>query len=291
METLRVLVTGGSGFIGSHIVQSLRGAGHEVYVLDIAADPSECRGSVTRPAFVTHSFERARPDVVVHLAAIASVPECERCPRRAIQTNFLGTCTVAELCKSAGARLILASSAAVYDTEIAGPMKVKDAPHPRSVYGMTKLFSEEIVKQAVDDYAILRLFNVYGESCNQSFVIPDLIRRIRRSKSRLGVYGTGSESRDFVYIHDVVDAFQKAILGRCAGTYNVGSGTSLPIRELVTLLLREMNRTALRVSFMGRRIGDYRSNWAALGQLNTLPGWEPKTALRDGIRLTIAGTE
>lgn len=282
---MKILITGGAGFLGTHLFRALESE-HTVSRLDIIGGRGVRKCDVGDRAVLADEMSRASPDVVVHLAAVASVQDCESDPTRAVRSNVLGTLNVADWCSEAGARLVFTSTAAVYNTESSGPMSTHHACNPSTLYGLTKWFGEEEIRRRSSDAVILRLFNVYGEGCARSYVIPDLIRRARVATSVLEVLGTGAESRDFVYIEDVLQAFRFAIETHHRGIFNVGSGKCTSVKELATQIL-EIMRLELPVRFLGKRDWDFSSNWADVADSNVLPGWTPRFDLSSGLRRTI----
>jgi UDP-glucose 4-epimerase len=286
---VRILVTGGSGFIGAHTVLALRTAGHRVANVDVASPVPDERVDVCDDVAMRARFDRERPEAVLHLAAVASVPECEADPDRGFRTNVLGTWTIARLARERGARLVFASSSAVYGNPRRLPVPVSESPRPMNVYGWTKSIGEEIVRRFVPDAIVLRMFNVYGEGCARSYVIPDAIRKIRRRVEPVPMQGTGDERRDFVYLRDVEDALRSALVSRDRGTFNLGSGATTPIRSLLDRLARLMGRPGLRFSYSGPRPGDFLVNWADVSSGNVPNGWSARTSLDEGLARTLRG--
>ncbi len=230
-----------------------------------------------------------RPDAVLHLGALATVPGCEADPEECLRANVLGTIHVARSAAVRKARLIFASSAAVYGDGAPLPTPVAAGTFPDNLYGISKIAGERVSRMYSPDTTVLRFFNVYGEGCHRSYVIPDLIRKLQTRPSSLRMHGTGREARDFVYIGDVVRAIQLSLLGRFQGTYNVGSGKRTSLRALAGHLTSIMGQPRIPVRFTGARPGDFRVNHADISGRNHVPGWTPRTDLADGLRRTVAG--
>ena len=139
-----------------------------------------------------------------------------------------------------------------------------------------------------ENYVIFRIFNAYGEQCYRSYVIPDTIRKILGGLNPVPMKGTGNEERDFIYIEDVCEAFYVALKSDTVGTFNLGSGTRIKIKDLAKLIAEIMGRKDLKFVFEGRpRIGDIPILHADVSEGNIIPGWKPKTDLKTGLRNTI----
>ena len=288
MGELRVLVTGSAGFIGSRSVEQLRAAGHLVRGADRDAPRGRDRIDLVDYPTVRSLVQRFHPNAVLHLAALASVPACEADPERCFQENVVVTGNVARAAALVGARLLFSSSAAVYGNDAPVPTAVSGPTQPTNLYGLSKLAGEGICRAIASKTFVFRLFNVYGEGCRRSYVIPDVIRRLRSRPPTLLLSGTGREARDFVYVGDVVRAFEQSLRQSRGGTFNVGSGTCTRIRDLVSLIADKMDLPRPRLIFSGARAGDFRVNHADVSGTNCLPRWSPTVPLDDGIERTLA---
>lgn len=288
MDELRVLVTGSAGFIGPHVVSDLSRDGHTVLGVDRLPTPGGVALDLVDRTATERTFRRFRPDCIVHLAALASVPACEADPVAALQDNIQATLNVARFSGATGARLVFSSSAAVYGDRAPVPTPVSTPPRPTNLYGITKLAGELLCRNHAPDSTILRFFNVYGEGCRRSYVIPDVIRKLAAHPSVLRMSGTGKEARDFVYVGDVARAVRSAVKGRFRGTYNVGTGTRTSLRELARRLARAMGQPTVGILFTGTRAGDFRVNHADISRGNCVPAWRPRTGLAEGLRRTLA---
>ncbi len=287
---MKVVVTGSAGFIGAHAVRHLSTAGLDVLGIDLRSADLRHRVDLRSDVAVRTALRGFQPDAVVHLGALATVPGCEAEPEECLRTNVLGTLHLARATSALGARLVFASSAAVYGDRAPLPTPVNAPKEPANLYGISKLAAEQVCREYAPDTAILRFFNVYGERCRRSYVIPDLIRRLAKQPRELKLVGTGRESRDFVYIGDVLRAIELAVRGRFRGTYNVGSGRRTALRTLATRLAAAMGQPKMPVRFAGSRPGDFVANHADISGRNSVPGWSPHMSLASGLRRTIEGT-
>lgn len=288
MVDVRVLVTGSAGFIGAHAVRYLSDRGMEVRGLDRRSALRSARVDLADPSGVDRAVRRFAPDAIVHLGALATVPGCESDPAGCLRANVLATLNVARAASRAGARLVFASSAAVYGDGAPVPTPVETPLAPTNLYGISKLAGERICREYSENTTVLRFFNVYGEGCRRSYVIPDLIRKLAARPAVLEMNGTGSEARDFIYIEDVLRAMARSVRGRFRGTYNVGTGVRTTLPSLARQIARAMGVRAIRIHFTGARAGDFRVNHADISGSNRVPGWQPLTPLAQGLTRTIA---
>jgi UDP-glucose 4-epimerase len=285
---LRVLVTGSEGFIGRASLRYLAGRGIDALGVDVLSTEARSRVDVADPEAVDRVVRDFAPTAVLHLAAFASVPLCEAEPDRALRTNVLGTVNVARAAHRAGARLVIASSAAVYGDRTPVPMSLRSRLQPTNLYGMTKLLAEHVCREYAPNSAFLRLFNVYGEGCQRSYVIPDILRKLSARPSTLHLEGTGKEARDFIYIGDVLRAMELALRGTFRGPFNVGTGVRTSVRALARRLAREVGLPKERLEFAGPRPGDFRVTVADISRGNCVPGWSPEVPLAEGLRRVLS---
>lgn len=285
---MRLLITGAGGFIGRAAVRYFRTDGWDVLGVDLRARSFSGRVDVGDRRAVDRTIRRFDPDGVLHLAAYASVPGCEADPARCVRENVLGTVNVAQAASRAGARLVFASTAAVYGDATPVPMSLGSTLRPTNLYGMSKLTGEHVVRVYAPDSVSLRLFNVYGEGCERSYVIPDIIRKLARRPSVLRLDGTGREARDFVYLDDVLRAMRASLRGRFRGPFNVGTGVLTSVRSLALHIAREMGLRRVQLAFSGPRPGDFRVTLADISGRNAVPRWGPTISLADGLRRVIS---
>jgi len=303
----RALVTGGAGFIGSHLVSRLLREGWEVRVLDdfssgreenlaaLERDVEVIREDVCdRAALATAA---AGVEVIFHQAAIASVERSLREPLRTNAVNLEGSLSVLEAAREQSVRrVILAASAAAYGDR--GPLpKVESHPvSPLSPYAVQKHGSELYFRLYAGLYPLetvsLRYFNVYGPrqdpESDYAAAIPLFISAARRGEV-LRIFGDGEQTRDFVFVDDVVEAnLRAATAERVSGqVINVASGRRTSVNELVGAIGECMSRQ-LATQYEAPRVGDIRDSWADIARARELLGFEPAVSLKRGIELTIS---
>lgn len=298
---MRALVTGGAGFIGSHLVDALVAEGAEVLVLD---DLSRGREGLVNPGAslvradlagpeAGEAVLRFAPEVVFHLAAQASVPVSLADPAADARTNILGTLNLLEACRRAGTRkVVYASSAAVYGDPRYLPVDEKHPLSPLSPYGVSKYTVELYlgVYHAVHglDWTALRYANVYGprqDALGEGGVVAVFVERLRRGEP-LDVFGDGEQTRDFIFVGDVVRANLAAARAGSGQALNVGTGRATGVNTLVAQLSALAGRP-LEVRYLPARPGDIRHSYLANGEARRALGWEPAVALAEGLRITL----
>ncbi len=308
---MRITVTGGAGFIGSHLVDRLLADGHQVVVLDdlstgkpanLPRDHPNLRfleGDVADPRAAAAATDGSR--AVYHLAAVASVQASVEEPVRTHRSNLIGTLMMLEAAAEAGARrFVYAGSAAVYGEAERLPV-AEDAPkHPLSPYATDKLASEHYLAHyhrtgRVEGVAF-RFFNVYGPrqdpSSPYSGVISIFAERARAGRP-ITVFGDGRQTRDFVFVRDVVEQLVLAPrlpAGPELEAYNLGTGTAVSLLELIAALQDVLGPA--QVEHGPARTGDIRHSQADVSKLRAacraLGVEPPSTRLRDGLAATLA---
>jgi UDP-glucose 4-epimerase len=299
----KALVTGGAGFIGSHLTRALRARGDQVTVLDDLSTGSRQNlpetdvrlivGDVRDPDVVSAAMRDV--ELVFHHAALISVAESMRDPLACYQTNLTGSVNILWAAHQAGARrVILASSAAVYG-EAAGPASEADPVNPISPYAASKIAMEAAGQLFAATYALptvsLRYFNVYGPrqrpDSPYAAVIPIFIQQMLASEP-VTIHGDGQQSRDFVFVGDVVRANLLAadLPADQSGVFNVASGTSISVEQLAQTL-RELIPGAPEPIRGPARPGDIRFSVANLRRSSQAMGYRPATGLERGLQQTV----
>jgi nucleoside-diphosphate-sugar epimerase len=306
----RVLVTGGAGFIGSHLVERLLADGHRVRVLDNFATGHRANLDFARRALAEGRCEilegdlrdraavgRAVADVevVFHEAALASVARSIAEPGLVDEVNVGGTLKLLEAARAAGVkRVVFAGSSSVYGNAADLPKHEEQRPVPISPYGVTKLTGEEYLRVFHHVYGLetvtLRYFNVFGprQTADSEYaaVIPIFLARILRGE-RPVIYGDGEQSRDFTYIDDVVEANVLAATAPLAAgqTINVACGRRHSVGMLCRMLI-EFAAAGVEPIHEAPRAGDVRHSQADISRARTLLGYAPEVEFAIGLRRT-----
>ncbi len=302
---MKVLVTGGAGFIGSHTVDKLLANDFEVITLDSLRSGNMknirhhmvdkgfqfVQGDIRNVNLVKNLVKDA--DYVVHLAALVSVPESIRDPALTHDINVNGTLNLLEASAAYKVKkFVYASSCAVYGNAEKLPIKEVYQTKPESPYGVSKLTAENYVQKYHEDFGLktvcLRYFNVYGprQAYNDySGVITQFLNRIKNGLP-LVIFGDGKQTRDFVYVGDVVEANLLALKSEKAvgEILNIGSGLATSISQLACKLLEITNKKDLKIVHSQAREGDIRHSVADITKAKEKLGYIPKTSLDDGLK-------
>jgi UDP-N-acetylglucosamine/UDP-N-acetyl-alpha-D-glucosaminouronate 4-epimerase len=303
---MRALVTGGAGFIGSHLVDALVARGDDVVVLDDLStgrvenvhDAAELiRGDVADPAAVAGAVEGC--DVVFHQAALGSVARSVAAPLTSDRANVHGTLSVLQAARLAGIRrVVLASSSSVYGGATQVPTPETAPLLPRSPYAVTKLTDEHYARVFWELHGLetvcLRYFNVFGPrqrpDSQYAAVIPLFIDALLGGNDPQ-VHGDGHQSRDFTYIADTVQAnlcAASAPAERCAGrAFNIARGRPASLLELLAILAAELGVQATP-QHVDPRVGDVRHSHADITAARQQLGYEPAVSFREGLARTLA---
>ena len=272
----RVLVTGASGFIGTHVSPRLRAAGHEVFEVRRAdGDIAERATWDGCPA----------ADVVVHLAASSFVPDSWASPALFLRTNVIGTVGALEYCRAHRARLVFPSSY-IYGDAAELPVPESATLVAKNPYALSKKLAEEACEFFADRFAIpvtiLRLFNIYGPGQPNAFLVPTIASQLKAA-TEVRVKDLAPR-RDYVYVRDVVEAMVKAVDARRGyQVFNVGSGTSHSVADVIQAM-QEIWGTALPVRSDGlRRPDEVMETVADITRAERELGWKPRFTLRQGL--------
>lgn len=305
-RSLRLLVTGGAGFIGSHLAEALIGAGHDVRVLDnlstgdrenVPPDADFVEGELHDRSAVDAAVSGI--DVVLHQAALGSVPRSIANPVATEQSNVVGSIVLLEAARQAGVRRVLAAStSSIYGGAEIRPISEDVPPNPRSPYAIGKYAMERYLRVYAEIHGMetlaLRYFNVFGPrqaaDSDYAAVLPRWSRALLSGK-RPVVFGDGQQSRDFTFVDDVVRANMAALNADatlCDGrAYNIAGGAEHSLVEVLDMFARilEMDVTPQHEP---ARVGDVRHSAADISLAADELGWTPKTSMETGLAAYLA---
>jgi len=296
---MRIFVTGGAGFIGSHLTDAFLARGDEVTVVDDLSAGSAARlddRAVLHKQSIIHGeqlaalVEEARPELICHLAAQIDVRASVACPADDAEVNVVGTVNVLEAARRVGARLLFCSTGgAIYGIQAPIPCPESVVPLPESPYGIAKFCAEQYVglynRLHGATHAVLRFANVYGprqDPTGEAGVIAIFCSRVLAGKPPT-IYGDGTQTRDYVYVGDVVAAALAAADSGRPGIWNIGTGTETSVLDLVALIEQAAGH-AVEPEFAAQRAGELQRNALAAELVMRDLGWRPATSLADGVR-------
>ncbi len=299
---MKVLVTGGAGFIGSHIVDRLLQANMQVYILDNLSTGSirnvnpgaDFIKKDIRDKDLKKLFVRERFDYVIHEAAQTTVPKSLDNPYYDCDINVLGLVNVLEASRTAGVkRIVFASSAAIYGDTETFPIAEDCEKNPTSFYGESKLIGEHYLEKYYKnfdlEYIILRYANVYGERQSDSGEggVISVFSKSILTNNPITVYGDGSQTRDFIYVKDVANANYEALLTASPNrSLNISTASETSVNKIITILSKITDQNP-KIFYAAQRENDIKrsvlNNTAAINYLN----WQPSYTLAEGLYLTL----
>jgi dTDP-glucose 4,6-dehydratase len=302
---MRVLITGGAGFIGSHLADRLLADGHEVVGVDNlatgrAANVAHLEGN---PAFRLLRADASQPlaidqplDWILHLASPASPPRYLERPLETLLVNAEGTRHLLELARRSGAAFLLASTSEVYGDPLVHPQPETywgnvNPIGPRSVYDEGKRYAEAITMAYHRRHGVAtrvcRIFNTYGPRMDphDGRVVSNFVRQALAGEP-LTVYGDGSQTRSFQYVDDLVEGIVRLLASDVVDPVNLGNQTEFTMIELAELVL-ELTRSRSELLFEPLPVDDPRQRRPDISRARNLLGWEPRVPLRDGLARTI----
>ena len=302
---MKVLVTGGGGFIGSNLVRALLERGDDVRVLDNFSTGNRENLSGLEVEVVEgelRSYERVHNavrgvELVFHLGALGSVPRSVQDPLTSNAVNVDGTLNVLLAARDEGVRrVVFSSSSSVYGTRRELPVTEDQPPDPLSPYGVAKLAAERYCVSFSRVYesfesVVVRYFNVFGPRqspfSQYAAVIPLFITAIAAGEP-IRIEGDGEQSRDFTYVSNVLDGTMRAAdaAGVSGQIFNVAASAPASVNHVAETIGRILDRPVEKV-FAPRRAGDIRDSWADIGRARESFGWKPSIGLEDGLRLTV----
>jgi UDP-glucose 4-epimerase len=296
---MRALVTGGAGFIGSHLVDALLGDAAEVHVVDNLASGSrenlsaaaELHELDVRDEAIEELAGRLRPEVVFHLAAQADVGTSVERPAFDADVNVVGTVRVLEAARAAGARVVFTSTGGAIYGECERPAREDDEPQPLSPYAAAKLAGEGYLatwnRLHGGLHTTCRLANVYGPRQRPTLeggVVAIFLDRLGDGRET-EIFGDGNQTRDFIFVADVVAALLAAAATPAAGVYNVGSGVETSVLDLYRLCAQTAG-VGREPRFASARPGDLRHSVLDPSRARDELGWRVETALEEGVART-----
>jgi UDP-glucose 4-epimerase len=294
---MNFIVTGGAGFIGSHLTKYLIKKGHNVSVID-----SLRRGSFDNLKEIKDKIDFQKIDIldydkmkniaknvdgIFHQAALGSVPQSFKEPEEYHRVNAIGTENVLKLAKEFGFKVVYASSSSVYGTQNKFPIKEDAEKKPLNPYGKSKLESEQIAKKYVDlgvKVIGLRYFNVFGIGQNPNYagVVPKFIERLVQHKPPI-IFGDGNQLRNFTFVDDVVEANMLAFEKKIEHAFiNIATGVMTSVKELAEIMIR-LSGLSLEPNYEKAREGDIEKSQADISLAKNLIDWVPKTTLEEGL--------
>ncbi len=305
LENKEVVVTGGAGFIGSNLCRTLLEKGAKVTAFDnlysgkmefiedlLDKGLNFVQADIRDPAALEKATKNS--EVIFHLAAQTSVPFSMKNPQEDCEINVIGTLNVLEAARKTDARVVFSSSCAVYGNPEKRPTPETYPTNPIAFYGLSKLLGENCCRFHQATYGLevvrLRIFNVYGPNCHG--VMYDFLKKLKKSPKKLEVLGTGRQSRDFVYISDMVDFLLRAATSPEAPgeAFNVGTGTTTSVAELAEMMIEILGLKDVDVYFKGGQAweGDMDITLADNSKAANKLQWRPQVSLKEGLKKLIS---
>ena len=303
---MRILVTGGAGFIGSHLVEKLLAAGHEVVIVDdfndfydpqikraniagFAKNVTVCRVDLRDGAAVSNLFHREKVDAIAHLAARAGVRPSIQLPQLYYDTNVTGTLHLLEAARVTGVeRFVFASSSSVYGASKTVPFSEdQHLTQTLSPYGATKVASEFLCSTYSHLYQMrvvaLRYFTVYGPRQRPDLAIHQFTRRIYAGQA-IDQFGDGSTRRDYTYIDDVIQGTMAALKyeGPRYDIFNLGESETIQLKELISMLENALGKKA-KINRLSEQPGDMPLTCADISKARKLLGYNPTMKFSEGL--------
>jgi len=300
---MKVIITGGCGFIGSHIAEYWCSQNAEVIIIDSLRSGFQANltglnvkllnQSITNLSEYENYFEGA--DYIFNLAALVSVPESIEKPKECIDINVNGLLNLLELAKKYKIKKVVhSSSAAVYGDEPEQPKKLSHKPMPKSPYGITKLDGEYYCQMYSEQFGVpaisLRYFNVFGARQNPksqyAAAIPIFVNKALQNEE-ITIYGDGNQTRDFIYVKDVVGANVLAAESQISkGVFNVATENTITIKQTAEKII-ELTNSKSKIKFADERAGDIKHSQADISETKINLDFNPKFSFEEGLNETI----
>jgi UDP-glucose 4-epimerase len=299
---MRILITGGAGFVGKHLTEFLLSKNHMITILDQFSNSTKQEISYLLNKGVTliesditelKSLEQIKEfDCVVHLAAQINVDASILDPDYTMKVNVVGTENLLKICiKNKIKNFVFASSAAVYGEPKSLPLTEYSTIDSISPYGKSKTLMENLVKDYSKKFNLncisLRFFNIYGIGQSEEYagVISKFLRNIDDNQN-LSIFGNGRQTRDFISVDDITMAIENAIMhvnGKIGDCYNIGSGDHISIKELAELMIKISGKN-LRIEYGPNKVGDIQHSSTSINLAKNQINFSPKISLKDGLK-------
>jgi dTDP-glucose 4,6-dehydratase len=301
----RVLITGGAGFIGSHLCERFLADGHDVICMDnlltgsadnVAHLFSDRRFTFIQQDVTTYIYVKGPVDAILHFASPASPVDYLELPIQTLKVGSLGTHKALGLAKEKGARFLLASTSEVYGDPQVHPQNEDywgnvNPIGPRGVYDEAKRFAEALTMAYHRTHGvvtrIVRIFNTHGPRMrlNDGRVVPNFISQALRGEP-LTVYGDGSQTRSFCYVSDLVEGIVRLLRSDYSGPVNCGNPTEVTILQFAETI-KALTGSGSRIVYRPLPVDDPKVRQPDIARARQLLGWEPRVSLEDGLRHTI----
>jgi len=307
MGKMRIFVTGGAGYVGSHVTMGFAVSGHKVLIYDnlsncnhdspsllshVSDNVEFIKGDILNYGGLTKAIRNFRPDVIIHLAAKKYVDESASFPDSYYQTNVLGTMNVLRsMIHNNVGRLVFSSTAAVYGKPTFRKVSESNPTKPKSVYARTKLICEQMIHDYHQCYGIsatcLRYFNPIGShpdfpEINPKSLMSVMMRVASGSQEHLEIFGDGSAVRDFIHVADVADAHLNVISTLGFQVFNIGTGEGTRVSDLCLMVEAEIGKKLPRV-YLPKRPGDIDVSVADVSLIKAKTGWQTSRSIREAV--------
>jgi dTDP-glucose 4,6-dehydratase len=307
-DRVRVLITGGAGFLGSHLCDRFLGEGHQVVVIDnlITGSTENIEHLAGRDGFLfikhdvsNYIYVPGNIDAVLHFASPASPIDYLKYPIQTLKVGSLGTHNTLGVALAKGARFLLASTSEIYGDPLVHPQTEDyvgnvDAIGPRGVYDEAKRFAEAITmayhRQHGLDTRIVRIFNTYGPRMrlDDGRVVPNFVGQALRGEA-LTVYGDGSQTRSFCYVSDLIEGIYRLLNSNFTDPVNIGNPHEMSIMDFARLVNEITGNSAGIIFKEDLRIkGDPQTRQPEISRAHRILGWEPTIPIQEGLEKTIA---
>ncbi len=300
---MKILVTGGAGFIGSNLADALVAENHEVAIVDnlstgvkenINEKAKFYEVDITDRDALEKVFEEFKPEAIFHLAAQISVRHSTEDPAEDVKTNVIGTIDLLALAVKYGVKKFVYSSTggAIYGDQAPRPTTEEAEEEPVSPYGIDKLFSEKYIHyfESLSDLKTVRLryANVYGPRQNphgEAGVVAIFTGKMLKNEP-VSINGTGEQTRDYVFVSDVVAANMAALTAEGSGPYNVGTGVETSVNEIAEIM-KEISGSSSEIGHAEAKPGEQMYSSLSTEKAKKELGWEPKVKIKEGLEKTI----